>query len=456
MFKNTLQNKDTRPIRQKSGGFLLAQADTYLSGLDKQLSKQIDKRLARTFFDLFVAILCFRNRPMGLLLSELGGFIAGFGSAPAGTKRISNLLRCGKWGHDLIDRFFLDRGRARVRELQVKGKRPLLLWDDSRVEKPESWFLQGLCSVFSSKGQRLTKVKRGFYRPPASRICVPGYKWTALTLSALGDVPSVFHMAWWTTRGVFKEHGTNIVYRMLRKIKEEIGRAALNVLDRGYANTDMLGWLTDFGQDFLLRWKKNQLLLNGKGEAKKPHLIARSHKGRHGRIVWDKERKKSKHVTVSWVPVRHPELPDEQLYMVVARDKNNHNGPMYLLTNLPVTDSASAWEMVSSYMHRWEVEQAFRCCKSELAMESPRLWFFRNTLKLLGIVSLAYDFLLRMLRDWKAWSAQLLANWCHRTGNRYRLARVPVYRLRSAISMCLLALFFEKLFERKGLFDSVT
>ena len=129
---------------------------------------------------------------------------------------------------------------------------------------------------------------------------------------------------------------------------------------------------------------------------------------------------------------------------------------MYLLTNVPISDKGLAWEMAFSYMHRWEIEQSFRCCKSELSMESPRLWFFQNTLKLLGVVSLVYDFLLRMLKNWKTWSGQLLSKWCHRTGNRYRLSRIPVYRLRSAISMCLLALFFEKLFERKGYFDSFT
>lgn len=126
---------------------------------------------------------------------------------------------------------------------------------------------------------------------------------------------------------------------------------------------------------------------------------------------------------------------------------------MYLITSLPIHDKHTAWEMCFSYIHRWEVEQSFRCCKSELGMESPRLWFFQRTLKLLAIVSLVYDFLLRMLGNWKAWTQQLFATWCHRTGNRYRNAAVPIYRLRAAISMALYALFFEKLFERNGWFD---
>ena len=71
-------------------------------------------------------------------------------------------------------------------------------------------------------------------------------------------------------------------------------------------------------------------------------------------------------------------------------------------------------------------------------MESPRLWFFQNILKLLGIVSLVCDFLLRMLRNWKAWTNQLLNNWCPRTVDRNRQAAIPIYRLITPIYNALL------------------
>lgn len=437
-IKTLLQSKAGRPIKQKAASFILHQTDRYLSPLLKSLDKQIDKRLVNTFFNLFMVVLTFRNPSMGLLLSELGGYICGFDKAPAGTKRISNLLRSKKWEAGLVDDFLFSRALERICALKEKGKKALLLWDDSRVEKPESWFLQGLCSVASSKGKRLTKIKRGFYRPPASRICVPGFKWTAVMVSALGEVPSVCQMAWWTTRGKFKEHGPNIVYRLLKKLHEKLGRAVVHVLDRGYANINMLDWLVGFGQDFVLRWKKNHLLVNAKGEKKKTHLLARSFKATGSRLVRDKERKKAKRVSVAWAPVKHPELPDNQFFLVIVRDKHNFNGPMYLLTSLPIESAKEAWEACFSYMHRWNIEQAFRFGKSELAMESPRLWSWENRLKLLAIVALAYDFLLGRLMKWKGWTQQLFRNWCHRTGNRYRKASVPVYRLRMAISMCLM------------------
>ena len=388
MFKTLLQNNSTSPLPQKGAWFILHQSHRYLDSLVEELDAKIDKRLVRTFFDLFMVILSFRNRSMGLLLSELGGYICGFAHAPAGTKRISNLLRSKKWKADLIDQSLFNRTKQRIKDLQFKGKRPLLLWDDSRLEKPESWFLEGLCSVWSSKGKRLTKIKRGFYRPPTSRINVPGFKWTGILLSSLGGTPSVCQMSWWTTRGKFKEVGTNIIYRMLKQIDEQVGRVALHVLDRGYANTTMLEWFFHFKQDFLIRWKKNHLLLHLEKGTKKTHLLARSFKAGSFRTVYDKNLKKYKRISIAWAAVEHLDHVGNQLFILIIRDKNHFNGPMYLITSIPITDKAQAWEMCFSYMHRWEIEQAFRFGKTELSMESPRLWFWENRLKLLSIVTL--------------------------------------------------------------------
>jgi hypothetical protein len=60
-----------------------------------------------------------------------------------------------------------------------------------------------------------------------------------------------------------------------------------------------------------------------------------------------------------------------------------------------------------------------------------------NGLKLLAIVALVYDFLLMSLRNWSCWIPLFLRYWCHRTGNRYRNASIPISRLRIAISYAL-------------------
>ena len=43
--------------------------------------------------------------------------------------------------------------------------------------------------------------------------------------------------------------------------------------------------------------------------------------------------------------------------------------------------------------------------KAELGMEFPRLWFWPNRLKRLGIVALVYEFLLSLLQNGSGWVA---------------------------------------------------
>lgn len=444
MFLDLLEDTGNNLLGQKKGAnFILHQIERYTADLRQDLDSLLDKRLVRTFFDLFTVILMFRDRAMGLLLSELGGYICGFDHAPAGTKRISNLLRSKKWSSNIIDDFFFERSRKRVSELVSQGKRPLLLWDDSRIEKHESWFCEGLCSVWSSKAKRLTQIRPGFYHPPKERICVPGFKWTGVLLSHLGGVPSVCKMEWWTSRGKFKEDPDNIIYRLLKKIHAKIPTSLVHVLDRGYANEKMLRYLLKFEQDFIIRWKKTHLLNHVKKGCKKTHLLARSFKAQSGKVVYDTLRKRKKHITIAWAAVTHPQYPDNQFYLVIVRDKKNYKGPMYLLTSLKIDTPKDAWEIMSSYLHRWEAEQSFRFLKAEMAIESPRLWFWDNRLKLMAIVSLVYDFLLQLLTNWKSVIQTLFRKWCHRTGERYRNASIPLYRLRIALSNCLYQVWFQ-------------
>lgn len=131
--------------------------------------------------------------------------------------------------------------------------------------------------------------------------------------------------------------------------------------------------------------------------------------------------------------MRHPEFPEEKLWLVVARSKGRSE-PWYLLTNDPVTTVAEAWRLVRAYARRWQMEMAFRYTKSELAFESPRLWTWERRRKLLLLATLAYAFLLTLLREaWEPFRVWLLRQYCHRTGKRAREAPSPLYRLRTAL-----------------------
>jgi hypothetical protein len=117
---------------QSVGAALVA----YVSPLLERLDALLDKRLVRTLLGLLQAMLLHRHRENGLLLSELGGYLAGDAHAPAGTKRISNLLRSRKWSHTLIAEELWQQADAKVAALEQAGSRPLLMGTRARSRRP--------------------------------------------------------------------------------------------------------------------------------------------------------------------------------------------------------------------------------------------------------------------------------------------------------------------------------
>ena len=119
----------------------------FLFPLLVELDTLLDKRLVRTFLATIQVIITFRDRANGLLLSELGGYLATPDKAPAGTKRLSNLLHSSKWAAWLIARFLWQRASQQLEQWTQAGEEGLVIWDESVWEKPESQQLEGLCAV---------------------------------------------------------------------------------------------------------------------------------------------------------------------------------------------------------------------------------------------------------------------------------------------------------------------
>lgn len=153
-----------------------------------------------------------------------------------------------------------------------------------------------------------------------------------------------------------------------------------------------------------------------------------------GKLVWDAVRKKQRQLKMLCVPVFHPDFPEKTLSLVVWRPGKGMS-PWYLLTNLPIEKLRDAWFAVHAYAKRWDIEMAFRFCKSELGLESPRLWFWENRLKFMQIIALVFAFLLAIVHSTPQSLRNILLNaWAKRTGERCRNAALPLYRLRSALS----------------------
>jgi hypothetical protein len=354
-------------------------------------------------------------------------------NAPAGTKRLGNLIRSIKWSIFHIDQYLMEHADKEVNSLKNHGKRILCIWDGSVLEKPESSKLEGLGPVLSSKAKRLNRSRRGlvFNMPAAKPIMVTGMQWTGVLIAGMEGIVKVAAMSWWTTKGDYAIKQREKEEEMLRNIVRKWGDILIHVFDRGYSSGPWIELLQSLKVKFVIRWKKNHFFIDNNGNEKKLWQIGRGKKYLSHKLVYDIHTGQKIQCDIWWAPVRHASYA-HQLYVVKTRIKKEVS---YFITNEQVTTESQAWDVFFTYKRRWQIELSFRYGKCELAMESPRLWDFENRLKLLGIVTLVYAFLLDLLNPlYKEIVQAVLRLKCHRTGKRCRDVIAPLYRLRWAIS----------------------
>jgi len=400
----------------------------FLEPLVQELDAMMDKRPLRTLVQTVEAILAFRDQNHGLLLSELGGYMDGLGKG-GGTKRLSTLIHHRSWQAQQIEQW------------ESRGEEGLLIWDGTVLEKPESQCASGLCAVRSSKAKRLTHVKKGYYTPPGAPIFVPGLHGIGLLLVGRANRQGPAQLAalrWWTSRGPLASYEKDENCKLLRLAMQRWGGKLLHVFDRGYANGPWLGALRGFQTRFVRRWKTKNQLIDASGVKQAAWKIARGKRGLAPRTLFDAVHRRNVEGSVLFFPVTHPDSPDWPLTLVVGR--RNGASPWYLLTNEPVESAEDAWKIVLAYARRWQIEMAFRNLKSELAIQSLRVYDWEGRLKLLGMVTLAYAFLMELMRKEGKAARDWLIDWaCHRTGKRLREIELPFTRLRIALSKLWLA-----------------
>ena len=411
--------------------------ELFLEPLLQVFETRLDKRLTDTFLQLLITMIRFRNIQQGLNMSELGAYIRGYNkeeiTAPAGAKRIGNFIRSLNWSITDIDKYFLNKADKRVRELKAQGKRVLCLHDSSVIEKPESDEMEGLCPVISSKSKRRTRSKRGkvFNEPRAKPVMVTGMHWKAALVVGMEGPLQVAAMQWSTTKGDYAENQRSCEKEMFRQLAYKWNTQVLHVFDRGYASGPWLELAQEIHAKFVIRWIKSHLFFDVTGQEKKLWQIGQGKRYTSHKLIRDVKTGMKVNCDLWWAPVTHASYAG-QLYVVKVRVKQH---VMRLITNERITCDEQAWEIFFAYTRRWQIETAFRYGKSELAMESPCTHQWENTVKLLGLVTLVYAFLLHLLKDTYIFIKEyILRLKCHRTGKKNKSTPVPLYRLRWALS----------------------
>lgn len=412
----------------------------FVKPLLASLYGKLDRRLVQTLLDLLMVILIHRHRNHGLLLSELGGHLLNGEHAPAGAKRIHNLLRHPGWEAQAISDYVWQQADQAIEQSLSPQDDLYVIWDESVIEKPESLEPERLCAVRSSKARRLKRIKPGYYNPPGGRpIFVPGFNWLQVIVTRMRGVPTLAHMRYWTTRGEAQTTKRQAEHQVLQQVAKRWGRRVIHIWDRGFAGAPWLELALLYPVRFIVRWQKGYNLIAADGRLLKAWQCTRGKRSLDHRLIYDAVRRCERKTDILFVPVRVPDFPDVPLTLVVSRPGKGRK-PWYLITHEPIRTVEDAWRIVFAYNRRWQVEVSIRYSKSELAFESPRLLKWDRREKLLAIAALVQAFLFSLLDlDFEPLRTRLLRVWCHRTGKRNRSNAVPLYRLRLALSSLWLA-----------------
>jgi hypothetical protein len=196
----------------------------------------LDIRLVQTALDLVQVILTHRHRALGLLLTEQGGYLLSPAQAPAGAKRISNLIHAAAFSADDMGAFLWQQAGERVQALVAAGEEVVLVWDGSVWEKPESQASSDWCVVRSAKARRLSRRCKGMTIPhKGPPILVPGLHWEGLLVVGMQAPPALAHLEWWTTRGEHASSQRVVDQALLDRSSTTWGRRVRHIWDRGYA-----------------------------------------------------------------------------------------------------------------------------------------------------------------------------------------------------------------------------
>lgn len=283
--------------------------------------------------------------------------------APAGTKRLGNLVRSLKWSVLNIDHYLLEEANKEVEKLKGQGKKILCLWDGSVLEKPESRSLEGIAPVLSSKAKRMNRSRKGllFNMPQGRPIRVMGMEWTGVLIAGLEGIPKVAVMSWWTTKGIYAEKLREKEEQLLRICVRKWGNLPTYVFDRGYASGPWLLMLEKFRVKFIIRWIKKHIFVDTEGKEKKLWEIGRGKRYLIHKMIRDTTNGLKVTCDLWWTPIRHPKC-GEQLYLIKARVQGK---VCSLITNERVKTEEKAWEIFFCYKRRWQIETSFRYGKCE-------------------------------------------------------------------------------------------
>jgi hypothetical protein len=210
----------------------------------------------------------------------------------------------------------------------------------------------------------------------------------------------------------------------------KVSRAAegrgIFVLDRGGDRRRLYKQLLneDSPVRFIIRQRGDRYVLHG-GKLRETFELAQRCKTPYAETVIKQKdgREKAYFIQFGFCPVRLPEHPEKQLWLVVA--KGFGAKPLMLLTTEPMSrNRKTLWWIVQAYLTRWRVEDTIRFIKQSYDVEDIRVLTYER-LKNMAALVLAAAFFTAVQIGYKP-KLQILA--LHALNAAQRIFGIPDFR----------------------------
>ncbi len=121
------------------------------------------------------------------------------------------------------------------------------------------------------------------------------------------------------------------------------------------------------------------------------------------RTYFDKKCQKKVKSRISYLPIKHSDLPDESgkpasLFLVLVKSEA-YKEPMALLTNVEPKNTEEAWRIFFWYKKRWEVEKIYRDIKQKFKLESGLIRSYKAWQTLVVLTALAWEIMNDLARE---------------------------------------------------------
>jgi hypothetical protein len=346
-----------------------------------------------------------------VLLSEIGRQLEQGTALLAIEKRLSRQLGSDRWDARELQEADLELVSSRV------GPETVVALDIGDITKPYAQAMEGLCEVWDgsqgtvSKGYWLVQVEA--HQPTGQRFPLWLEAWSQATPAFVSE--------------------NRVLREIVTLVADATGWRGLWVFDRGGDRERLLRVWAKTPLRYIVRCCGDRLVEveGGRGEGERkplrqlaatvplPGRLAIRHRDRRGR--WHTIGLRYGYCHFTWGGASY--------WLVVVRGLEEE--PLWLWTNIPVPNLATAEQIVRAYLRRWSVEDAARLLKQEFRLERLRVASWKAVQRLVALVSLAYGFVCRIGRLRQRLVLQLLSLVrCFR-----RPRKVIAYHLRKGLAL---------------------